>query len=94
MKTEFKTKFPEKYKYYDIDLDNPIEELRADLKAVPFAIKQGYEVIEGKTFADTVTFKKGNVSVWATRSVIRAELINGAYANHKQYATYKEALRS
>lgn len=94
MKAPFNTKFQDEYDYYKIDLENPIEELRPDLKAIPLAIKLGYQVVEGKTFADEVKFTKGNVHVWeAGIKVIKATIINGSFANHKHYDTFGEALK-
>jgi hypothetical protein len=96
----FKTKFKEKYKYYKIDLNNPSDRLRDDLRAIPQALKHGYEVIEGDRFADTVTFAKGNIRVYAAReAIIRAEIINDKFCNQyiklsyviKSFGSYTEA---
>ena len=87
----FNTKFPEKYKYYNIDLNNPAIDLRADLKAIPSAINHGFDVVEGETFADIVVFKKENITVWGVIDVIRAEEITGAYKHHQHFSSYAEA---
>jgi hypothetical protein len=88
---EFNTKFKEKYEYYKIDLDNPIVDLRWELKAIPMALSKDFDVIEGETFADQVQFAKDNVRIWHVLKVIRAEIIDGEYCNHQNFDSYEDA---
>ena len=98
----FKTRFKTEYDYYQIDLDklDPHQTGgREDLRCIRTAEKMGFVPEEGRGFGDTVSFKnpKTNATIWYSGYNHRtpwvcATLENGAWTNHRHYATLLEAL--
>lgn len=93
MNKEFKTKFQEYYDFYRINLNSPRRGLREDIKHIPLALDNGWEVVEGRYFGDCNHFKKGNKVIWfCRRGWAVADLIDNLYTDHRYYPHLDEVL--
>jgi len=69
--------------------------LREDLRLFEYAKDLGYKITAKRNWHDSLQFQIGNIHIWAIREGVRAaDVVDGYFKNHRNYADLKDALDS